>query len=1206
MALQQWQFWIDRGGTFTDVIGQSPDGRLHVAKWLSDNPSAYPDAALHGIRACLGLSADAPIPATRVSEVRMGTTVATNALLQHRGEPTLFVTTKGFADTLRIRYQNRPHLFDREIQLPAPLYEQVIEADERIAATGQVLRPLDEAALTEQLARIFATGIRACAICLLHGYRYPQHEASIARIAREIGFIQISPSHLVSPLMKLVSRADTTVVDAYLSPVLRRYIARVSAALETGDQKTRLLFMQSSGGLAAADHFAGKDAVLSGPAGGVVGMAAAGQRAGFERLIGFDMGGTSTDVCHFAGRLERTQRAQVAGVHLSAPMMQIHTVAAGGGSVLRYADGRMQVGPSSAGADPGPACYRNGGPLTVTDANLLVGKLQPRSLPAMFGPRGDEPIDAAIVAELFTPIAKATGLSPAAAADGFLRVAVENMARAIKKVSVEKGYDVSRYTLVSFGGAAGQHACAVADALGVRRICIDPLAGVLSAYGIGQADIRVTRQQMREEELSAQLLHRLQADFERVQQQAEADVLAQGIAADAIECERRVFIKYADTDTPLELSFTSSLADLQQGFAAAHAREFGYVQADRPLIVESLLVEAIGKTRHAAAPSPPAEHGQGEPPRSSRFFTGGRWRDCLVYDWAHLRTGDAVDGPAIVLEPHSTIVIEPGWQASMTRRRGLALERTAPVDRRADRVKAVDPVRLEIFNNLFMSIAEQMGVTLEKTAATINIKERLDFSCGLFDAGGGLVANAPHMPVHLGSMSTSVRTAIQRNPDMQRGDMFVLNDPYNGGTHLPDITVIAPVHLTATGPPDFFVAARGHHADVGGSAPGSMPADSTDVTEEGVLIDNFLLIRQGRFDEAGMRALLTSGRYPARNPDRNIADLKAQVAACKRGLHQIEAMVGDFGLDVVNAYMGHVQHNAAESVRRVVDRLRDSQFSNSTDQGTRIAVAIKVDLEQRRASVDFSGTSPQQASNFNAPAAVTRAAVLYVLRCMVDSDIPLNEGCLDPIEIVIPEGCMLAPRYPAATVAGNVETSQVIADVLFSALGAVASAQGTMNNLTCGNSDYQYYETICGGAGAGPGFHGASGVHTHMTNSRMTDPEVLEWRFPLRVEAFALRRGSGGNGQWRGGDGVTRRLRFLAPATLSILSDHRRTPPHGLLGGEPGACGNNVVLRADGEVEALSGCDSREMAVDDVIVIETPGGGGYGQAGLGADAGPET
>jgi 5-oxoprolinase (ATP-hydrolysing) len=1192
MAMHKWQFWIDRGGTFTDVIGRSPDGQLHVAKWLSENGACYDDAALHGIRCLLGLAKDAPIPSDRVSDIRMGTTVATNALLERQGEPTVFITTQGFGDALKIGYQNRPRLFDQHIQLPPPLYQSVLEVNERISADGQVITPLDVKTVIEALTVAHADGLRACAICLLHAYRFPQHEKLIARAAAEVGFTQVSVSHQVSPLMKLVGRAGTTVADAYLSPVLRRYVERASGALLAQAAPTRLMFMQSSGGLAEAQRFAGKDAVLSGPAGGVVGMAATATRAGFDRLIGFDMGGTSTDVCHYAGRLERTQNTEVAGVRLRAPMMQIHTVAAGGGSLLRFEDGRMQVGPTSAGAVPGPACYRRGGPLTVTDANVLVGKIDARALPSSFGPAGDQPIDTERVTALFNALATQTGLSPEATADGYLRIAVDNMARAIKKISVEKGHDITAYTLVSFGGAAGQHACAVADTLGMGRVFIDPLAGVLSAYGIGLADVRVTRQRAVESPLTADLLASLHRPIGDLRQQTAAAVISQGIEPSRIQHEVRIFIKYADTDTALELGL-NNYADLTDEFERQHRREFGYTQPEKPLVVESLLVEAIGPTDRVVSdildkPNP------NKIPQQSRFYSHGQWHACPVYQWGQLSDSQPLSGPAIVQAPHSTIVIEPEWCATLSPRRELILQRLRPKANEHAAGTAIDPVRLEIFNNLFMSIAEQMGVTLEKTASTINIKERLDFSCALFDSTGGLVANAPHMPVHLGSMSTSVRTIIERNPEMRRGDMYVLNDPYNGGTHLPDITVVAPVYLEADPTARSFVAARGHHADVGGKSPGSMPSDSTSVEEEGILIDNFPVLRDGSFDAAGMRKLLTTGPYPSRDADKNIADLKAQVAACQRGIHQFETMVANFGPDTVAAYMGYVQQNAAASVRRAISKLHDAHFSAQTDQGTRIAITIRVDKDNGTACFDFTGTSEQQPSNFNAPSAVTRAAVLYVLRCLVGGDIPLNEGCLEPIEIVIPPGSMLAPIYPAATVAGNVETSQIITDVLFSALGVMAASQGTMNNLTCGNDDFQYYETICGGAGAGPGFPGASGVHTHMTNSRMTDPEVLEWRFPLRVHSFALRTGSGGKGQWNGGDGVVRHLEFLVPATLSILSDRRKVAPHGLSGGTAGACGRNTIVRKNGDVEQLSGCASRTMYSGDKVVIETPGGGGFG------------
>ena len=1193
----QWHFWIDRGGTFTDIVARSPDGILTTRKLLSECPERYRDPGLHAIRQILALGADAPVPAAQVASIRIGTTVATNALLERKGTRTLLVTTLGLGDALRIGYQNRPRLFDRQIVLPELLYERVLEVDERLGADGQVVKPLDLQAAEGGLRTAYADGFSSCAICLLHGYRYPQHELALARIAAGVGFEQVSVSHQVSPLMKLVGRGDTTVVDAYLSPILRRYVQGIDTELGDASDSIRLMFMQSSGGLADARSFAGKDAILSGPAGGVVGMVETARRAGFDRLIGFDMGGTSTDVSHYAGSFERSFDTLVAGVRMRAPMMRIHTVAAGGGSILRHDGLRMRVGPDSAGADPGPACYRRGGPLTVTDANLLVGKIRPEFFPSLFGPTGDQPLDADTVRARFDELASGCDMDPVEMADGFLRIAVDNMARAIKKISVERGHDVSRYALVCFGGAGGQHACRVADALDMRSVFIHPLASVLSAYGIGLADVRVTRQRAVEAPLTAQSVDALRRGLDELAAAAQAAVADQGMSRAHIRHERRLFVKYAGTDTPLELDF-----DLYEQMVAAfeqrHEREFGYLAPETPLVVESLLAEAIGVTDTAADST--ADVGAGSAQEVSqrgrgRFYTDGAWHEAAIVPWRDLTAGEILDGPAIVVEPNSTLVIEPGWRGSLGASRELLLERSVPLDRGRAVGTDADPVLLEIFNNLFMSIAEQMGVTLEKTASTINIRERLDFSCALFDAGGGLVANAPHMPVHLGSMSTSVRTVIDRNPSMRPGDVYVLNDPYHGGTHLPDITVVAPVYLGENPRPLFYVAARGHHADVGGKSPGSMPADSRSVEEEGVLIDNFRLVRAGQFDEAGLRALLARGRFPARNPDQNVADLKAQVAACRRGMGEIERMTADFGLEVVQAYMRHVQDNAEESVRRLIDALHDSEFACQTDAGCRVAVKIRVNREERGATVDFTGTSAQQPSNFNAPAAVTRAAVLYVLRCMVDEDIPMNEGCLRPVTLVIPERSMLSPESPAATVAGNVETSQVITDTLFGALGAMAAAQGTMNNVTFGNDRFQYYETICGGGGAGPGFGGASAVHTHMTNSRMTDPEVLEWRFPVRVEEFSIRRGTGGGGAWHGGDGVVRRMRFLEPARASILSDRRKVPPHGLAGGAPGACGRNAVERADGTVEELAGCDTRDMEPGDVLVVETPGGGGYGK-----------
>jgi 5-oxoprolinase (ATP-hydrolysing) len=1195
----QWHFWIDRGGTFTDVVARGPDGSLVTRKLLSDCPERYADAGLQAIRDILALAPGVPVPAEQVASIRIGTTVATNALLERKGCRTVLVTTRGFGDALRIGYQNRPRLFDRQIVLPGLLYERVIEADERIGANGELVEPLGVEAAESHLREAYVAGIRSCAICLLHGYRHPGHERALASIARRIGFDQVSVSHEVSPLMKLVGRGDTTVVDAYLSPILRRYVEGIAADLDSSSGSIRLMFMQSSGGLADARAFAGKDAILSGPAGGVVGMVETARRAGFERVIGFDMGGTSTDVSHYAGNFERSFDTLVAGVRMRAAMMQIHTVAAGGGSILRHDGSRMRVGPDSAGADPGPACYRRGGPLTVTDANVMVGKIRPEFFPALFGPDGDQPLDVERVQELFGELARGSGMEPIALADGFLQIAVDNMARAIKKISVERGHDVSRYALVCFGGAGGQHACQVADALDIRKVFIHPLASVLSAYGIGLADVRVTRQRAVEATLEPQAIDGHRQALDELASEAEAAVIEQGVPASRIRCERRLFVKYQGTDTPLELDFEDHRR-LVTAFETRHEREFGYLSRDTPLVVESLLVEAIG-TVDTPAGKGPSTRGERRPDLTARdrgrFFCNGAWCDCTITHWRDFAADEALDGPAIIIEPNSTVVVGPGWRASLGADGELLLERTVPLER----VRAVgtdaDPVLLEIFNNLFMSIAEQMGVTLERTASTINIKERLDFSCALFDGSGALVANAPHMPVHLGSMSTSVRTVIDRNAPMHPGDIYVLNDPYNGGTHLPDITVVAPMHIPGRAEPLFYVAARGHHADVGGKSPGSMPADSRTVEEEGVLIDNFLLVRGGSFDEAGIRALLARGPHAARNPDQNVADLKAQVAACRRGLREIMRMVDGFGLEVVQAYMRHVQDNAEESVRRLIDALHDSEFACETDQGCRVVVKIRVDRAGRGATIDFTGTSSQQSSNFNAPSAVTRAAVLYVLRCMVDEEIPMNEGCLRPITLVIPERSMLSPAAPAATVAGNVETSQIVTDALFGALGAMAASQGTMNNLTFGNEKFQYYETICGGAGAGPGFDGASAVHTHMTNSRMTDPEVLEWRFPVRLEAFAIRHGTGGAGRWHGGDGVVRRLHFLEPAAASILSGRRKVAPHGLAGGEPGALGVNTVIRANGVVEQLAGCDSREMNPGDVFVIETPGGGGYGDAG---------
>ncbi len=1199
-----WRIWIDRGGTFTDVVARAPDGALITRKLLSENPERYEDAAIEGVREILGLRSGEPIPAEAIDHVKMGTTVATNALLERKGERTVLVTTRGFADALRIGYQTRPRLFDRHIVLPSLLHERVIEIDERIDAHGAVLTPLDEEAAEADLREAVAAGIRACAIALLHGYRYPEHEARLAEIVGRVGFTQVSVSHRASPLMKLVSRGDTTVVDAYLSPILRRYVDRVAAALGAdAEHGPRLMFMQSHGGLTDAALFEGKDAILSGPAGGVVGMARTGAAAGFDRLIGFDMGGTSTDVTHYAGAYERSLETEVAGVRLRAPMMHIHTIAAGGGSILHFDGARFRVGPDSAGADPGPACYRRGGPLCVTDANVMLGKIQPAHFPHVFGPAADQPLDAPIVRRKFAALADeinaATGgppRTPEEVADGFLRIAVENMANAIKKISVQRGHDVAGYTLNCFGGAGGQHACLVADRLGMTAVLLHPLAGVLSAYGMGLADIRSLRELQLEIPFDAAALAAIDDACRPKEEEARAEVAGQGIEAASIRVARTLHLRYEGSDTTLPVDFTDFEAMLE-AFRAGHVKRFGFAAPRRPLICAAAAIEAVGETgADAEAIRPAAETGDpARPLQAVSIYTDGSWREADLYRRDDLSPGQVIDGPAIIAEATATTVVEPDWRAELNPRGDLILSRARPRGGEDAVGTSVDPVMLEVFNNLFMNIAEQMGATLANTAYSVNIKERQDFSCAVFDAHGNLVANAPHVPVHLGSMSDSVKVVLAQNPGaINPGDVFALNAPYNGGTHLPDVTVITPVYNEAGTEILFFVGSRGHHADIGGRTPGSMPPDSALIDEEGVVVDNFRLVAGGEFREQATRALLASGPYPCRNIDHNIADLTAQIAANAVGGRELARMIGQFGIDVVRAYMGHVQDNAEESVRRVIDVLKDGRFTHPLDNGARIEVAIRVDHAARATAIDFTGTAPQGANNFNAPAAVCRAAVLYVFRCLVADDIPLNAGCMKPLELILPDRSIINAAHPAAVVAGNTEVSQAIVDALFGALGVLAASQGTMNNFTYGNARHQNYETLCGGTGAGPDHPGASAVHSHMTNTRMTDPEVLEWRFPVRVDSFAIRHGSGGRGRFSGGDGIVRRLRFLEPMTATIVSSHRATDPHGLAGGMPGARGRNAVERADGRIEELTGSDSAEMAAGDVFVIETPGGGGFG------------
>ncbi|KNZ32424.1 MAG: 5-oxoprolinase [Methylibium sp. NZG] len=1340
----RWQFWIDRGGTLTDVVGRRPDGTLVTHKLLSDNPEQYADAAVAGIRHLLRLRPGEPITPEQVECVKMGTTVATNALLERKGEPTVLVITRGFRDALRIAYQDRPRLFDRHIVLPELLYARVIEADERVGARGELVRPLNEDALRADLQAAFDAGLRSAAIVFMHGYRFTAHELAAHAIASAIGFPQISVSHQVSPLMKLVGRGDTTVVDAYLSPILRRYVEQVAQQMPG----VKLFFMQSSGGLTDAHAFQGKDAILSGPAGGIVGMVRTAQLAAADLLppapgeggdllrapmresgellppplgegwgregafephaaspssdsglqaavrtasggglaagedgvfahppgplpglppageggvsgpsgpvliIGFDMGGTSTDVSHFAGEFERAFETQVAGVRMRAPMMSIHTVAAGGGSVLSFDGARFRAGPQSAGANPGPACYRRGGPLAVTDANVMVGKLQPAHFPKVFGPQGNEPLDREVVVARFTELAAqierdtGTRRTPEEVAEGFIDIAVGAMANAIKKISVARGYDVTRYTLQCFGGAGGQHACRVADALGMGRVFAHPMAGVLSAYGMGLADQSVMREAAIEQRL-ADALPAVAQRLDTLAAEAEAQLLHQGVSRGRLHTHRRVHVRYEGTDSALVVPF-GTLAEIGSAFEAAYRQRFAFLMQERALVVEAVSVEAVGAGDTPVEGVQPMRSPQPAPVADTvRLFSGGRWWDAALVLREQALPGLFIEGPAIIAERNATTVVEPGWRARVTALDHLVLERVQPRDMTFGQRRAIgttaDPVMLEVFNNLFMNIAEQMGLQLQNTAYSVNIKERLDFSCALFDAHGHLIANAPHMPVHLGSMSESIKTVIARNAGrMQPGDVFVLNDPYHGGTHLPDVTVVTPVYLnigeadpsspspaggrsgwgrggTGRPPPQpspsgggrqpiFYVGSRGHHADIGGVTPGSMPPFSTRIEEEGVQIDNVKLVEQGRLREAEMLALLQGGPHPSRNPQQNLADLKAQIAANEKGVQELRNMVAQFGLDVVQAYMRHVQDNAEESVRRVITRLKDGAFTLALDNGAQISVAIRVNASARTAVIDFTGTSAQLTNNFNAPTAVCMAAVLYVFRTLVGDDIPLNAGCLKPLQVVIPEGSMLNPNHPASVVAGNVETSTCITNALYGALGIMAAGQCTMNNFTFGNARHQYYETISGGSGAGAwlddaghltgglagGFHGTSVVQAHMTNSRLTDPEVLEFRFPVRLESYAIRTGSGGAGRWHGGDGGVRRVRFLEPMTASILSNGRVAGAFGMAGGAAGLPGINRVERADGSVVPLGHIGSVEVGVGDVFVIETPGGGGYG------------
>jgi len=1203
--MKKWQFWIDRGGTFTDIVAQSPQGQIITHKLLSECPSQYQDAALHGIRACLNLPNSQAIPTDKIASVRMGTTVATNALLEHKGEPLLLVTNKGFKDALRIGYQQRPDLFALAIDLPEMLYSAVIEVDARIDTQGNVLQKLDLKLAQQQLKMAYQQGLRSIAILLMHNYRYPQHEKQLAQLAKSIGFTQISTSHASSPLIKFISRGDTTVIDAYLSPILRRYIDQFSRELPN----VPLLFMQSNGGLTHAEFFQGKDAILSGPAGGVVGMVQTAKMAGFERLIGFDMGGTSTDVCHYQHEYERSVDAQIAGFRIRAPMMRIHTVAAGGGSILHFDGARLRVGPDSAGAYPGPAAYRNGGELTVTDCNVLLGKLPVEFFPTIFGKNADQGLDNIIVRHKFQKLAdeisQATQIAhtPESIAAGFLKIAVDNMANAIKKISVQRGYDISDYTLCCFGGAGGQHACLVADALGMKRIFLHPYAGVLSAYGMGLADIRKISTQSIEAQFTVELMPHLHKKLAKLIQKTEKN-LNQQIAENDYSQQiiARIVCRYSGSDNALMLDF-SHYENIYQQFMQQHQQQFGFSNKQTGLIVERIEVELIASSKIALQNDMNILETQANDDSQSEITTDPTpillSNGSILYQRETLAIGTVIKGEAIISESTGTSIIEAGWQAEVMPDNSLLLQRYQARDVNYAMGTQVDPVMLEIFNNLFMSIAEQMGFVLEKTAVSVNIKERLDFSCAIFDAQGALVANAPHMPVHLGSMSESIKTIIKENSGtMQAGDAFMLNAPYNGGTHLPDITVIKPVFdFSDNAQPNtiiFYVASRGHHADIGGITPGSIPPNSCNVNEEGILIDNFCIVKQGVFQEQAIRDLLLAGDYPVRNIEYNISDFKAQLAACEKGANELNTIIEHYSLATVQAYMRHVQDNAEESVRRIIQTLNDGQYCYEMDDGQKICVKITIDHTTRSACVDFTGSSTQHKGNLNAPTAISKAAVLYVFRCLVEDNIPLNQGCLKPIKIIIPEDCILNPKYPAAVVAGNVETSQYIVDTLFAALGIMAASQGTMNNVTWGNTQFQYYETLCGGAGATAQQNGTSAVHTHMTNSRLTDPEILEQRFPVLLEEFSIRSGSGGKGQYKGGEGICRKTRFLEDMNANILSGHRRIAPYGMAGGTAGKCGNNTLIRADGIQQPLAGTVQLDVKKDDILVLETPGGGGFG------------
>ena len=1205
MSSDNWQFWIDRGGTFTDIVAMNPKKQIITHKLLSNNPEQYQDAAIQGIRDILGIGDNDSIPSNNISTIKMGTTVGTNALLEHKGEPTVFVTTKGFKDLLEIGYQNRPDIFALNIKKPEQLYNHVIEVDERYDSNGTELVGINERKVHDDLKTIFDLGIRSIAISFIHGYKYPDHELKVAEIARNIGYSQISVSHEISPLIKLVSRAETTVVDAYLSPILKEYINKIKSTLQQNNGSgSDLLFMQSNGGLVNADEFRGKDCILSGPAGGIVGAIRTSSLAGFDKIISFDMGGTSTDVAHYRGELERSFQTTISGIHLQSPMMKIDTIAAGGGSILHFDGEKLRVGPDSAGSDPGPACYRRDGPLTVTDCNLMLNKIIPDHFPHVFGQSADMPLDPEIVVQKFSAMTEtvnrdsAKQYTPESLAEGFLDVAVENMANAIKNISVQRGYDVKEYTLCCFGGAGGQHACKVADTLGITQIFIHPYAGVLSAYGIGLADQREILKRSVEQIFSTSSLNEVVEMVSDMENEGRDKLIKTGVLEDRINTITKLHLKYKGSDTALliDLPKTADIDHIISQFNSKHKQLFGFIQEDTPLMIETVSVEIIGRSENIEEKSYPAKrNSKCIPINRTEMYSNNKYHDTPVFLRTDLEPGTVIKGPSIIIENNSTLVIEPGWTGEITQYNHLTLTRTSSKQIKYDIDTTVDPVMLEIFNNRFMSIAEQMGYTLQNTAHSVNIKERHDFSCALFDQNGNLVANAPHIPVHIGSMSECVKALISTDEFKgKKGDVYLQNSPYNGGTHLPDITVITPV-FDESDRIYAYVASRGHHADIGGKSPGSMPHDSTTIHEEGILIKGMRIVENGNFHKNDLMDTLSSTNYPARNPTQNIADIQAQIAANEKGIIELKKLVDSYSNKVVQAYMNHVQDNAENEVKKVIDTLNDGTFSYKLDDDSVICIKLIIDKIRRKAIIDLNDTTPQVPTNFNAPLAVCKAAVLYVFRTLVQTSIPLNDGCLRPIDIRVPKGSMLDPEYPAAVVAGNVETSQYIVDTLFGALGILAASQGTMNNFTFGNHQYQYYETVCGGAGAGKYFHGTDAVHTHMTNSRITDPEILELRYPIILEEFSIRENSGGPGKYNGGNGVTRKIRFLDKMSASILSSHRTYPPFGLYGGRSGMKGNNLVLRENGTLIQLCGNDSITMYPNDTFIIETPGGGAFGE-----------